>query len=379
MGNRRRTVLRAVPSGRDILGADLAARRYTCGIVNLSIGIFAHNEETRIGATLMSLRAQDVFDPAAPAAARIEIVVMPNGCRDRTAAVATAAVREHFAGLPQVTARVENLSEPGKSRTWNVFVHQLADPAAEVLILMDGDIELVGAATLRNLLQTLAQHPEAHACVDTILKDLAFKQTLTAREKMSLAASELNRSGPPKLAGSLYAARAAVLRSIWMPVGLLVEDGYLKAMLCTDGFTRPDTPSRLVRAEAAAHTFEAVTDLRTLFRHEVRLLVGSAINFILFEQLTDRVRTTGRHGGQLVGEWNAGDPGWFPALIDVRLKSRGWWLAPTGFIALPLRQLRNLPPGRALKRLPAALLRVGFNLAAAVAANGQLRRRRFRW
>ncbi len=349
------------------------------GIVNLSIGIFAYNEEARIGATLASLRAQDLFGVAAPAGWRVEIVVLPNGCRDRTAEIATAAVREHFAGLPHVTARVENLPEPGKSRTWNVFVHQLADPAAEVLILMDGDIELVGAATLQNLVRALEQHPGAHASVDTILKDLAFKQALTAREKLSLAASELNRSGPPKLAGSLYAARAAVLRGVWMPVGLLVEDGYLKAMLCTDGFTRPDMPSRLVRADAAAHTFEAVTDLRTLFRHEVRLLVGSAINFILFEHLAARVQATGSQGGQLVGEWNAGDPAWFPKLVDARLKAKGCWLAPTGFIALPLRQLRNLPPARAARRLPAALLRVVFNLAAACAANGQLRRRAFRW
>ena len=38
-------------------------------------------------------------------------------------------------------------------------------------------------------------------------KDIVFKENLSARERMSLAASELTRSGPPKLAGSLYAAR----------------------------------------------------------------------------------------------------------------------------------------------------------------------------
>ena len=347
--------------------------------MKISIGIFAYNEEPRIGGTLASLRAQDLFDPACFPGHAVEIVVLPNGCRDGTAAVAEQAVREHFTGRPGVTARVENLTEAGKSRTWNTYVHRLADPAADLLIFMDGDIQLVGASTLRQLVLALQAHPEAHASVDVILKDIAFKQNLSAREKMSLAASELTRSGPPKLAGSLYAARGPVVRQFWMPVGLLVEDGYLKALLCTDGFTRPDTPSRLVRAEEAAHTFEAVTDLRTLFKHEVRLLVGSAMNFILFEHLTAQVQATGRPGGKLVGEWNEREPGWFPRLVDEGLRAKGWWQAPTGFIALPLGQLKNLPPGRALKRLPAALLRVGFNLAAAVSANGQLRRRAFRW
>ena len=347
--------------------------------MKISIGIFAYNEEPRIGATIASLREQDLFDPAVQPDTVIEIVVLPNGCKDRTAAVAAEAVSRNFSGLPHVAARVENLPEPGKSRTWNVYIHRLADPAADLLILMDGDIRLVGASTLRNLVRALVEHPDAHASVDVILKDIVFKENLSAREKMSLAASELTRSGPPKLAGSLYAARGAVVRGIWMPVGLLVEDGYLKAMLCTDNFTKPDQPNRLVRAEEAAHIFEAVTDTKILFKHEVRLLVGSAVNFILFEHLMEQVRATGRDGGALVGEWNAQTPDWMPRLIDEKLKARGWWLAPTGFILLPLRQLGHLSFGRRMKRLPAAVLRVVFNLAAAFAANGQLRRRAFRW
>ena len=346
--------------------------------MSISIGIFAYNEERQIGGTIESLRAQSLF--AAPGEP-IEIIVLPNGCRDGTADRAREALRRHFDGVPGVRARVEELAQPGKSRTWNEYVHRLADAAADTLILMDGDIRFAGDATLANLVRALRAAPEAHAAVDVILKDLALKPgaELSARERMSLAASELTRSGPPKLAGSLYAARAEVLRGIWMPVGLLVEDGYLKAFLCTDNFTKPDQPGRLVRAEDAAHVFEAVTDLRTLFKHEVRLLVGSAVNFLLFEHLMAQVKATGRDAGRLVGGWNAADPNWLPTLVDQSLSSRGWWLAPSGFILLPLRQLSNLPAPRALARLPAAALRTLFNLAAAFEANRQLHRRAFRW
>lgn len=341
----------------------------------ISIGIFAYNEEARIARTLQSLRDQDLLTSGRA----VEIVVLPNGCRDRTAEVAQEAIERLFANLPVVKARVENLAEPGKSRTWNRYVHGLADPSAQVLIFMDGDIDLVGAATLANMVAALEEHPEAHASVDVILKDIAFKQNLTAREKMSLAASELTRSGPPKLAGSLYAVRGPVVRGIWMPEGLLVEDGFVKAMLCTDNFTRRDLPTRLVRAEQAAHTFEAVTDFRILFKHEVRLLVGSAMNFIVFEELMAKVEETGRDGGELLEAWNRENPHWMPELIDATLACRRGLLAPTGFILLPLKQLGNLSATSAIKRFPAAALRVVFNLAAAFAAHRQLKRRAFRW
>ena len=346
--------------------------------MKIGIGIMAYNEAARIRATLASLREQDLLARGA-GGDDIDIRVVANGCRDDTAAVAGRACDELFAGLPGVHAGVAVLEQAGKSNAWNEYVHRLAAPDADRLILMDGDITLVGAGTLRQLVDALSAAPEAHASVDTILKDIALKADLSARERMSLAASELTRAGPPKLAGSLYCARGPVLRGIWMPVGLLVEDGYLKALLCTDNFTRPDNPARLVRAPDAAHVFEAVTDARILFRHEVRILVGSAVNFILFDHLRARVTSGEGDAGAIVGRLNAQQPDWFPRLVDESLRRRGWWLAPTGFILLPLQQLRHLPAAARLRRLPAALLRAAFNLAAAVAANTQLRRRTFRW
>lgn len=343
--------------------------------MKIGIGIMAYNEEARIRATLVSLRAQDLLDRPDP----VEIVVVANGCRDRTAAVAADAGRELFAGLPATAFRAETLERAGKSNAWNEYVHRLAAADCDVLFLMDGDITLIGAATLRLMVETLLAAPDAQVAVDVILKDLALKERKSALERLSVAASDLSRAGPPKIAGSLYCARAAALRGIWMPAGLLVEDGFLKALIATDNFTRPEQPARVVRADEAAHTFEAVTSPRLLFKHEVRLLVGSAMNFVLFDFLRAEVAAGRGDAGKRVGELNAQDPGWFPALIDRQLGKKGFWLAPTGFVLLPLRQLRHLSAAAALARLPAALLRVAFNAAAAVAANGQLRRRSFRW
>lgn len=347
--------------------------------MKIGIGIMACNEEPRIRATLESLCRQDLLQLPGTRGVGIEIIVVANGCRDRTVEVSTAAMAEFFTNRPGVAARTASLAQAGKSNAWNEYVHRLADPACDFLILMDGDITLVGDATLRLLVEALEAHPEAHVSVDVILKDLALKEQKTALEKLSVAASDLSRAGPPKIAGSLYCGWGAVLRGIWMPVGLLVEDGFLKAMIATDNFTRPENVRRVVRAEQAAHVFEAVTSPRILFKHEVRLLVGSAMNFILFDFLRARLAASGGDAGAIVRDLNAGSPGWFPQLMDEALRSRGVWVAPTGFVLLPLKQLRHLSLTGALLRLPAAMLRVGFNLAAAISANSQLRRRAFRW
>ena len=54
----------------------------------LSIGILAHNEEPRIGKTLQTLFAQDVFEKFPT-----EVVIVPNGCVDGTAETARQLLR----------------------------------------------------------------------------------------------------------------------------------------------------------------------------------------------------------------------------------------------------------------------------------------------
>jgi glycosyltransferase involved in cell wall biosynthesis len=49
----------------------------------VSLGILAHNEQARIPATLRSLESQSLFGSNHD----VEVVVVPNGCKDQTAAV----------------------------------------------------------------------------------------------------------------------------------------------------------------------------------------------------------------------------------------------------------------------------------------------------
>jgi glycosyltransferase involved in cell wall biosynthesis len=347
--------------------------------MRVSIGVFAHNEEQQIGRMLRSLADQDLVAEAPAGGISIEIITLANGCTDSTVAAANAANAELQDKHPGIRLRTEIIPEPGKSNTWNIYVHRFSDPSAEFLIFMDADITLIGPKTLKSLVGVLLENQHAQIAVDLILKDLVFKRNHSLFERASLSATRLNRAGPPKLAGSLYCARAQVVRRICMPKGLLVEDGFLRAMITTQQFTEQEDFSRLVRAPGAAHTFQAVTNLRCLLKHEVRLLIGTWMNVVLFEHLQTRVSKTKRPAGALIHAWNQSSPDWFPCLLKTPSTSRTFRRCSLSALLLPFRQVLQSNPRGRLKRLPTAFLRSAFTCCALVFARILIRKQIYKW
>ena len=99
----------------------------SANIMGTAVGIFAHQEERRIGPCLASLpldRADTVYH------------VLVNGSTDATAARA----RDMTAGRANV--RVHDIAQGGKSRTWNHLIHDLLDETDEAIILLDGDAQI---------------------------------------------------------------------------------------------------------------------------------------------------------------------------------------------------------------------------------------------
>jgi glycosyltransferase involved in cell wall biosynthesis len=337
--------------------------------MNLCLGILAYNEEDGIAETLADLARQDLWRSGH----RCSLLVVPNGCRDATAEIARRALADFPA-----EGRVEELTRPGKANAWNVLVHDLLPAGTDILLLADADIRLEQPHALRALVEALVDCPEAVAAVDEPLKNLGAKGKKSASDRISLAASALASAGPPKLCGQLYAARVAALRGIFLPEPMLVEDGFIKAMLVTDGFTAPENPQRLVRAPGIWHHYEAETSLRAYVKHEKRILIGTLCNILLFEKAREWVAEGRAVGTALRAELEA-NPEWFRQLIRTRLgpgaKNRGF----SAYLWVPLRQLQRLHGMQRLKALPVALLRTLLNLRVAAAALADLRRDRIRW
>ena len=211
--------------------------------------------------------------------------------------------------------------------------------------------------------------------VDLPLKDITSKKDPTLREQMSISASRLQIAGAPKIAGSLYLARAAALRSFWMPLGLIVEDGFVKAMLLTDSFRQPEKIEAIVRADGATHYFEAVTGFQAWFKHERRLVNGTAVNILLFSFIRDLV-AKGKNPGEVIRAKNETNPLW---VADLAKSYRGPLPGAVEFVSEPLKKLARLPLPKQIVALPIALLRAMLNVAVCVVCQGDVRAGRLRW
>lgn len=339
----------------------------------LVIGMLAHNEARAIGATLASLSRQTVLDPArwpALGLAGVEVIVVPNGCTDETAAVA----RQALAGLPPgVVATVQPLAEAGKANAWNRFVHDLSRPDATLLALMDADIEFGAADVLERLVARLGAAPPCSVATDHPVKDYRGKR-LTPFNYLSRGVSARNveqHGGDGGLCGQLYCSRASRLRQVWLPLDLPVEDGFLAAMLGSRGFTAPPGTDPIVAVPGTWHFYEPLTGPTAFVRHEARILVGSIINAWLFALMWD----AGERGdaGDYVRRRNAEDPRWVESVCEAHRQASGRWLVPGAFLWWRLAPLRRLPLLKRVARTPIALAAVIASLPAVLRANAILR------
>lgn len=343
----------------------------------LSVGILAHNEERTLPRTLHALAQQTVF--ASVESCDCEIVVVANGCTDRTASVAEAYLKEFEriffpGGRPRW--RVVELAEAGKANAWNVFVHTVSDPGADYLVLMDADIELLEPGTLAAMQAALDRSARAWVAVDRPVKDVLLKARKAPVERLSTWATLV--SGPPtggeaRLCGQLYMGRASILRKLWLPRGLPTQDGFLYTMLTTNGLAEPVDRSRVVRADGASHLFRGCVRFRDLVRHECWLIAGGAVSTLVY-----RTWPAGCSGLDQVGDQirvkNEADPDWLARLIRENLEER-WWVIPRSVL---LRRFVRLRQGVARDRVrlaPLAFLAFIADFLLAVAANFHLRSR----
>jgi len=340
--------------------------------MKIAIGIMAYNEERNIGAMISSLSEQTLFEMPEH---EVSVHAVPNGCKDATAARAGEALRAFAAKHPRARVEVNEVEQAGKANAWNHFVHGFSPPDSEALLLLDADIQFGERECLERVVGALVANPQAVVAVDLPLKDITAKKDPTLREQMSISASRLQIAGNPKIAGSLYLARSAELRSFWMPLGLIVEDGFVKAMLLTDSFRQPENTGAIVRAAGATHYFEAVTGFQAWFKHERRLVNGTAVNILLFSQIRDLVEQ-GKNPGAVIRANNEANPSW---VADLAKSYRGPLPGAAEFVSEPLKKLGRLPLPKRIVALPIALLRAALNVAVCVVCQGDVKAGRLRW
>ncbi len=313
-------------------------------MLRVDVGVFAHNEAAGIAAMVAELVRQTWQGIDA------RIVILCNGCTDDTARRALSA-----GGV-----EVVDLSQGGKSRTWNRFVHDLSRRDADILIMADADIQMPEADSLSALAITLAAFENLHVVNSRPVKDIVHRpEGLSLLDRIIAAAGGGLDDWRTAICGQLYAIRADVARRYHLPIGLPVEDGFLRAMVLTDALTT-DGDVGLIEGADVFHIYSSERSIPALIRHQTRIVIGSAINAAAFADLRSLAPQL-RHAALAQA---AGDDGWLAAMLARQLPRLPFGYVPVHFLTKRLSRMT-------LRRLPITL--AGFFFDAIVYAIAQIR------
>lgn len=346
--------------------------------VTLSIGIMAWNEADSITTTLDSLFRQSIFHKLCARSEQCEIVVVANGCTDRTVPV----VRDYLQRISRehewsegFTARVIDVPQAGKCNAWNRYVHEFSSLQARYLCCMDADIVFHHRDTIWSLMATLERKPRVSATSGRQVKDILFKSRKTLRDRISLATSSMSATGSGMICGQLYCLRAPIARNIHLPRGLgAVEDGFIKAAVCTEFFTRDTDNGRVVTAPDAAHIFEAYVSPADVLNNQKRQMIGQTTVHVLVNHLRTLSFDDRRNLADTLRRMEERDPDWLRKLVYDHLQSkRFFWELFPGAVSHRWQRWWKMKGWRKLTHLPAATAGFGVSLVACWRANRVLR------
>ena len=182
--------------------------------LDVSIVVLAHNEERDIADCIASLPTPR---------GDLAVTVVVNGSSDATAQI----VADHA----DLGVRLVEYKQGGKSRSWNRFMLDEAEPSG-TYVLVDGDARIT-PGTIDGLLRCLAENPRANA---------ASAMPCNGRRVAEYRRAMMEEHG---LFGDCYALRGsfvARMRSggIRLPSDLIGDDSLVGALVKTDLGTEAD-------------------------------------------------------------------------------------------------------------------------------------------
>jgi glycosyltransferase involved in cell wall biosynthesis len=344
----------------------------------ISIAVRAWNEEAVIRRTLESLFGQSLFQELSARGEGCEVLCIPNGCMDRTAEIAAAVFAEQERLHPfsnAFAASVRDMREAGRNHTWNAFVHGLSDPEAEFLFLMDSDILFNRRETLFNMYRALLDNSEAQIASDQPIKDVSLKPRKSWRDRISLATTEMNGAIRGRMTGQLYCIRADVARRLYLPRELGIDDGFIKAIVCTDFFSNQLNPGRIVVAEDASHVYEAYTSTGELLKNQKRQMIGQTIVHVLVEYLKTLPRKQRTNFAATLRHKEEANPEWVARLVGEHLQrvQYFWRLFPNA-LSFRFKRWWRMRGLKRLTHLPATLVGFAMTMLACAQAHRHFKR-----
>lgn len=317
--------------------------------MKLAIAILAHNEEKEIDETLSGLLRQSIFSKHAPGI-EITIFLIANGCTDATVAT-SKSVLARLELQYDFRWQVEDLQEAGKANAWNVFVHDLLPADVVYAAIMDADIGFGEQDTIAKCIAMLENSPRQLIATPLLVKHFRNSHNNHVGSFFVKAFSGTADSTFHTIAGAFYCARAAALKEIFMPRNIVIEDGFLRAMILTRGLTTPEEYERIETPPGATVRHVPYTTLPQIFRYQVRQSKGTAINLFIYQEL-DRLPRSFHARMEEVRRRNESNPEWVMQLVR-GVASHKRSLIPRSYT---LRRIAKLRTKRGLAKIKCLLL-----------------------
>lgn len=269
----------------------------------LPVAIMAHNEEKVIHKAVESVLRQNT-----PTGFTIKVVVVANGCSDRTEEV-IESIRTQY---PEQIVLL-SLKEKGKTRALNRSINYLnelsdADRQIPYVVFLDADCEFYGEEILVDMIKRFEENPQLCAVAANCLPDVFFNSRHDIVAEIYRAVYRLSESLKINaISGMCYGIRFDILNKISFPDFQLSDSQYISSKL--DGWFFRDTGIKIIfkipfglKNEIIRRTRQEVSNQR--YREYYSSLRKRKIRIKLFETaLGDDFRWKGALDDNILNKW----------------------------------------------------------------------------
>ncbi len=338
-------------------------------ILKISVGVVACNEESSIAAALESILNQTVFRNAKALGFESRLIVIANGCADRTVEIAQDLFKKTRTAFPEggpVNLFVEIVPESGFANAWNLLAHTYSRLDDDFIYFANADIILDQPDAFELMLRRLQRDYAMRVISPVGKKHIEAEKCKNIYDRLNLAVTRFTEhTQTAQVRGHCFCARAATMRMVWLPKYFPgAVDGCFKRMIVSDMATSTDNPSRIGVAHNVSYTFEAYRTFREIYFRRVRLFVGQTFVETLMQHLkTMRSEQPKLNLTAYLRARDENDPSWLHRLVQLGIHVNGLFeTMPSPWFRFRFWQNQEIGKFKKLSMMPVAVMAFIFDV-----------------
>lgn len=343
--------------------------------VKISVGVVAWNEESSIALALESILKQSIFRSSKSLDCETELIVIANGCTDRTVEVTDDYLKKARCEFPEggpVRLRLEVVPEAGFANAWNLLTHTYSRTDADFIYFVNADIIIDQTDAFELMLRRLQRDYAMRVISPVGHKHIEAAKCKSLCDRLNLAVTRFTeKNQTAQVRGHCFCACAPAMRSVWLPKYFPgAVDGCFKRMIVSDMAATPDNPARIGLLLNASYTFEAYRTFRDIFSRRVRLFVGQTFIETLMGHLkTMRVEQPKLNLTAYLRARDETDTSWLHRLVQLNIHVNGLFATlPSPWFRFRFWRNPSISTFKKLGMLPVAVIAFVFDVPVFLSA-----------